>query len=147
MVNRYREKRIYLVRISSRLTASSARYLFQIILPIIYRKVSLDGGDMEKLAVDKKTYLLILCNEKKLKEIDEQIKFVLSTKDVTDSVVNDHDYILDKILKQFSYVYFDNLYRKKYLDETPLWFAERRILLTKEKSRYIDHQVVYNHQK
>lgn len=142
MVEKYREKRIYLIRISSRLTASSARFLFKVLIPVISRKVILDNGDIEQYADGKKTYLLILCNSKLLDEIIDKIKFVVSNNDVTDDIVTDESYKVDEMLKNFDYQYFDELYRNRYLENTPLWFAQRNIEIMGKNSRYIDHQVV-----
>lgn len=142
MIEMYREKRLYLVRISSHLTASSARFLFKILIPVITRKVILDEGDIEQYDEGKRTYLLILCNSKLLDEIIDKIKFIVSNDDVTDVIVTDDSYKVDEMLKNFDYQYFDRMYRSRYLENTPFWYAQHNIDKMGKNSRYIDHQVV-----
>jgi hypothetical protein len=146
--SRYKEYRLYLLQVSSKLTASSARYLFKILLPKIGDYIRLAGGEIESYSVGKKTYLLIFGSSEMKEIVKTELRFIVKDYDVTHKIVNDHDYMVsDSALKYFDYVKFEYLYRERYLETTPKWFAERRIAYMGVNSRYIDHQVSLNHKK
>lgn len=148
MKSRYVEYRISLIRVSSRLTASSARYLFSVMLPRIANYIRSNGGEIESYSVGKKTYILVFCSSQQREYICTELAYIINVRDVTTSIVTDNEYdVNDSVLRFFDYERFDRLYRKRYINLTPKWFAERRIALMGKSSRYIDHQVVLNHNR
>ena len=142
----YQEKRIYFLQISSHLTASSARVLFNSRLPVCKEKVLFEGGVWEQIAQGKSTYVMMLCNRLLLVEIEDTLQYVVKSYDITPNLVNESDYVLvPAVIADFDYVKFEKTYTEIYLKEAPVEYAQKMIEALKDKSRYIDHQVVYNH--
>lgn len=142
----YQEKRIYLLQISSHLTASTARVLFSLRLPLCREKVLFEKGKWEQISRGKSTYIMMLCTQKLISEIEDILQLVVKTTDVTNNLVNDSKYVLKPgVIEGFDYVKFEKAYIELYLKEAPVSYAERRIMQMGNKSRYIDHQVVNNH--
>jgi len=144
----YQEKRIYLLQISSHLTASSAQVLLGSRLPLCREKVLFEEGIWEQVIQGKKTYIMMLCRSKLLNDIEDILQYVVKTIDITSNLVNESDYVLTpRLISDFDYVKFEKTYTTLYLRNTPLKYAQKMIDALGDKSRYIDHKVVYNHQK
>lgn len=144
----YQEKRIYLLQISSHLTASSARVLLGSRLPLCREKVLFERGFWEQIAQGKSTYIMMLCTRLLLVEIEDILQYVVKSSDITPNLVNESEYVLvPSAIAAFDYVKFEKAYTEIYLKEAPVEYAQKMIEALKDKSRYIDHQVVYNHRK
>lgn len=141
----YIEKKLYLIQVSSRLTATSARLLFQIFIPACVKRIEFSGGKMESYSIEKKTYLLCLCTPKIRKRTEFTLKYVVSSTDVTDKIINDTDYqVNDSVLKYFDYASFEKAYTDCYLEEATPEHARMRIKAQRNKSRYIDHKLLFS---
>jgi hypothetical protein len=144
----YNEKRIFILQLSSNLTASSARILFGSRLPFSRHKVLLQGGVWELLTQDKSTFVMVLCDSILLKEIEDALQFVIKSEDVTNKLVNSDDYIFQPSqIQQFNYLKLEKAYTECYLKEATVEFARARIKGLRNKSRSIDHKVLFNHGK
>lgn len=144
----FKEKRIFLLQISSNLTATSARILFSSRLPLCRQNVLLKGGKWEQVLVGDTTYIMLLCDTTMLKEIEDTIQFVVKTKDITSNLINEQDYVFKPlVIKKFDIIVFIKAYTDSYLKEATLEYAQKKIKELGDKSRYIDHQILYNYHK
>lgn len=143
---KFQEKRIYLIQVSSHITACSANILFNSRLPLCREKVLFEKGLWQEVSQGKKTFIIMICTSMLLKEVEDILQLVIRSKDITPNLVNETDYVLlPHVIADFDYVKFEKAYTELYLQEAPVSFAERQIIQMGSKSRYIDHQVVYNH--
>lgn len=142
----YNEKRIFILQLSSKLTASSARILFGSRLPFSRHKVLMQGGVWELLTQDKSTFVMCLCDNILLKEIEDALQFVIKSEDVTNKLVNEDDYIFKPSqIKQFNYLKLEKAYEEVYLKEATVDYARKMIQALGNRSRYIDHKVLFMH--
>lgn len=140
------EKRIYLLILANNLTATNARMLFEYHIPDCQRLIEDSGGVFEKKTHEKTTYLMILCDSKVLRQVADKLLYIVVSNDITDKLVNDNDYIFNpKIMRSFDYVKFEHLFKQDYRLNTPIEVAKKRIREMGNKSRYIDYQIMYDH--
>lgn len=89
---------------------------------------------------------MMICTRLLLVEIEDLLQYVVKTSDITPNLVNESDYVLvPSAIAAFDYVKFEKAYTEIYLKEAPIEYAQKMIEALGNKSRYIDHKVVYSH--
>jgi len=141
----YQEKNIFLMKLSSNLTASSARILFESRLPLCEQLVLMKGGVWERVNEGKSTHLMFIADYILMEEIQGIIQFIVSWEDVTYKLINPQQTLKPRILLFFNYHRFEKFYNEIYLKETPVEHALKKIRVLGDKSRKLDQQVVRNY--
>lgn len=136
----FKEKRVWLIKMQSRLTATNAYMVDNSFIPKVNKILDFDDGFVERKDIGRTRFLMILADVDTLNSCLKVLKYVSSYTDITEQIV-DGNY--EKIVKHFDVEKFYRLYENDYLNNCSVSFATARIKEMESKSRYIDHQILF----
>ena len=139
-MNEFKEKRVYLIRQANKLTATNALVLDNLKLPKIKELIANDDGHYQGLLIDNRKYYLLYASERIINLCAETLAFIHSYIDVTEQIVSG-DY--DKIVKNFDVERFYREYETYYVANCPVGYARKKIIELGDKSRYLDHKILF----
>jgi hypothetical protein len=141
-MNEFKEKRVFLIRQVKKLTATNALVIDNFKLPKVQELIANDDGHYQELLIDNRKYYMLYASERIINLCIETLAFINSYTDVTEQIVNG-DY--NKIVKNFDVERFYKEYETYYLANCPVDYARKKIIEFGDKSRYIDHKIMFMH--
>tara|TARA_B100000508_G_C11464534_1_gene280925 strand:- start:5281 stop:5952 length:672 start_codon:yes stop_codon:yes gene_type:complete len=113
-MNDFKEKRVWLVKMQNRLTATNAFMIDNSFIPKVKEILIENDGYIERKDIGRHRYLMIHSDAETLDCCIKELTFVSSYRDVTEQIVKG-DY--DKTVKLFDIEYFYRLYEADYLNK------------------------------
>lgn len=110
----FKEKRVWLVKMQSRLTATNAYMIHNSFIPKIKNLLFEADGHFERKDIGHNIYLIIFSDAETLNSCLEELKYISNYRDVTEQVI-DGNY--NKVVKRFNVENFYRLYETDYLNK------------------------------